>query len=171
MAVVLRLVRWDWFVSATVKQRDESNRKLEKLAFAWLRSVCRNQKIYFPSLHWVLRIESGSNPSHRHFHLYVGGLQNTGKSARMYCMHLYDALVGTVPEKSPRGTMRIRRYRSSITSEDYILKKKNTSEEWGLRNCDKLRVSQAAWRLSHKLTRASAGGLKSAGPLVTVSAE
>lgn len=88
----------------------------------------------------------------------------------MYAMYLYDTLVKTVPGESQRGTIRIRQYRSSFASEDYLLKKRNTSEEWGLAYCDKLRVSQSAWRECHKVTRASSR-LESVDPLVTVSAE
>jgi len=141
--VILERVKWDWFVSCTVKMRDASDVYLTKKAFALLRYLCRKDNIYFPNLPFAIRIESGRDPYHRHFHMLVGSLVHTAINARFDCMNRWCYLVGTADPKFPKGTCRVRLYDGSGGAACYLASVLNGAEYRGWTE-GSLRISTAA---------------------------
>jgi len=135
--VILCLERcqWDWFVSCTVPERGASESMLWKRLFALLRALCKRQEIKLQSLRLAVRIESGVDPEHRHFHFLVGGLRSIGKSERMWLRYEWRVKCGDKHagdwNKSPRGTCVVRLYEASAGAEAYLSKVLNQSELYG----------------------------------------
>lgn len=146
--LILERVKWDWFVSCTVKKRNASDIYLMKKAFAILRWVARNNKLYFKSMPWALRIESGFDPEHRHFHALVGGIVNKSLPDRMKCIAKWDKLCGLLSNPEiPRGTCRVRLYASQGGAAAYLAKVLNSAEYEGWTRAT-VRISDAAQTLA-----------------------
>lgn len=126
----LELVDWDWFVSCTVAARSASDVFLTRKAFALLRCIARYQHIHFHFLPWSLRLESGVDPSHRHFHLLVGSLNKRSQGERFRVMAAWDRLLGSTPDRV-RGTCRIRLYDGAGGLASYLAKNLNQIEVQG----------------------------------------
>jgi len=156
--LILERIEWDWFVSCTVKKRNASDVYLSKKAFALLRWIARKNKVRFHNLPWALRIESGIDPEHRHFHFLVGGLVHTGLGMRMVCIHRWEYLLGTTNPKNPKGTCRVRLYVGSGGAVSYLAQVLNASENKGWTESN-VRISHAAMSLAHYGACSSAAGL------------
>lgn len=141
--VILERVKWDWFVSCTVKTRNAGDVYLSRKAFALLRWIARQNSVYFPRLPFALRIESGVSPDHRHFHFLVGGLRNTGTSMRFKTIDRWCYLVGTKNPENPRGTCRVRLYDGSRGAACYLISVLNAAEYRGWSE-GHVRISHAA---------------------------
>lgn len=147
----LELIEWDWFVSCTTAVRGASDVFLTRKAFAFMRCTARLQHVYFPDLPWALRLESGTDPNHRHFHLLIGSLPKKSENERFRMMAKFEMLLGGTPDRV-RGTCRIRLYSSADGLAEYIAKACNRAEAdaWGR---GEVVVSNSAfriaWRNSH----------------------
>ena len=156
--VILERVKWDWFVSCTVKRRDASDIFLTKKCFALLRWLARQNSVYFPRLPWAIRIESGVSPDHRHFHCLIGGLLHTGIGMRMATINRWCYLVGTKNPEIPKGTCRVRLYDGSRGAACYLVSVLNAAEYRGWSE-GYLRISHAAMALAVHAVHASAVGI------------
>ena len=155
--VILERVKWDWFVSCTVKRRDASDIYLTKKCFALLRWLARQNSVCFPRLPWALRIESGVSPDHRHFHCLIGGLLHTGISMRMAAINRWCYMVGTKNPENPKGTCRVRLYDGSRGAACYLTSALNAAEYRGWSE-SYLRISHAAmWLANHAVHNNVAG--------------
>ncbi|OGV57183.1 MAG: hypothetical protein A2283_20975 [Lentisphaerae bacterium RIFOXYA12_FULL_48_11] len=162
--VILERVQWDWFVSCTVKSRNASDVYLARKSFALFRYICRRQRLYFPNLPWALRIESGVDPEHRHFHCLVGGLPSIGQNERFACMNRWEYLVGTKNPENPRGTCRVRLYDPQRGAADYLAQVLNTSEHKGWME-GHIRLSEAAVRYARQAACESSTGIYRTVPI------
>jgi len=156
-------VDWDWFVSCTVAKREASDVYLKKKAFALIRSICRTQHVHFLQTPFALRIESGRDPRHRHFHFLIGGLTRTSVSERFRTMACWTALLGGMREKFVAGssepvglvpgTCRVRLYDGASGLASYLTKTLNASEVWGWCRAEGIIVSHAAGRCVRRNVR------------------
>jgi len=126
----LELVGWDWFVSCSVAARGASDVFLKRKAFALLRCIARYQHVHFHQLPWALRLESGVDPDHRHFHFFVGSLTHKSQGERFRVIHTWDRLLGGTPDRV-RGTCRVRLYDAAGGLAAYLVKELNGSEVRG----------------------------------------
>ena len=157
--VILERVKWDWFVSCTVKRRGASDIYLTKKCFAVLRWIARNNKLFFPNMPWALRIESGKDPDHRHFHFLVGGLIRKSLPDRMKCIAKWDRLCGALANsETPRGTCRVRLYDPRGGAAGYLAKVLNSSEYEGWTRST-MRISDAAHLLARRGVSNSSAGI------------
>ena len=163
--VILERVKWDWFVSCTVKRRDASDIYLTKKCFALLRWIARQNKIYFPRMPFALRIESGASPEHRHFHFLVGGLRNTGTSMRFAAINRWCYLVGTKNPENPKGTCRVRLYDGSRGAACYLSSVLNAAEYRGWSE-GLLRISHSAYAFARQGLFNTAEGIRGLSPFV-----
>jgi len=123
----IEAIRWDWFVSCTVAQRGATDVFLKRKAFALFRYIARRQHIRFSDLPWVYRIESGSDPDHRHFHFLVGSLTHKSQTERFQLMARWNILLGGSPDRI-KGTCRARLYDPACGLAGYLAKELNGSE-------------------------------------------
>lgn len=143
---MLESVKWDWFVSCTVQVRNASDVFLKKKAFALLRAIARFQHVHYGKIPWALRIESGKDPEHRHFHFLVGSLRQNGQNERFRVMNTWEKLLGSTPDRV-KGTCRVRLYDPAIGLAGYLAKELNASEVQGWLQGDVM-LSHAAARIS-----------------------
>lgn len=149
----LESVKWDWFVSCTVAVRGASDIFLKRKAFALLRKIARQQGIWFPSLPFALRIESGIDPDHRHFHFLVGSLRSVEQNERFWLMDAWGRVLGSTPDRV-RGTCRCRLYDPAAGLAGYLAKALNGAEVQAWRDGQDVVLSRAAWRIAwHKHRR------------------
>ena len=148
---LMESVEWDWFVSCTVSARGSSDIYLRKRAFAFLRLICRKQRRHFRFTPWVLRLESGVDPLHRHFHFLIGSLRTRSYGERMRMMAAYDHLVGSTSEVI-RGTSRVRLYGGGRGLAAYLTGKLNEAEVRAWMAGDVM-VSKAAWAIARRNAR------------------
>jgi hypothetical protein len=145
----LESVRWDWFVSCTVSHRGATDVFLKRKAFALLRRIARDQGVWFPKLPFALRIESGIDPDHRHFHFLVGSLRSVEQGSRFKTMAFWDKLLGSAPGRV-RGTCRVRLYDPAAGLAGYLAKELNAAEAQAWGNGEVI-LLRAAWRIAwHK---------------------
>jgi len=157
--ILLDLVAWDWFVSCTVKERNASSNRLRGLFFALKYQLCKSQKLDARNVPWALRIESGVDPCHRHFHFLVGGLKHVGQGERFKLIASWSNLVGTKDPENPRGTCRARLYDPARGAVGYLTDALNASELEGWLSSD-IEMSDAAYReawLAHRARSGRAG--------------
>ncbi len=148
---VLESIEWDWFVSCTVATRGASDVFLKKKAFALLRSIARDQHWHFHHLPFALRLESGIDPDHRHFHFLVGSLRHKSQGERFRVMNTWERLLGGTPDRV-RGTCRVRLYDSAGGLAGYLTKELNGSEVRGWESGQVI-VSRAAYRIAFRNRR------------------
>lgn len=144
----LESVTWDWFASCTVQARDASDVFLKRKAFALLRAIARFQHVHWASLPWALRLESGVDPVHRHFHFLIGSLRHKGQGERFRVMNTWNMLLGGSPDRV-KGTCRVRLYEPAIGLAGYLAKQLNAAEVQGWLRGDVMLSHSAArigWR-------------------------
>lgn len=156
--VILERVKWDWFVSCTVKKRNASDVYLNKKSFALLRWIARKNKVPFHRLPFAMRLESGVSPEHRHFHLLVDGLVHTGISMRMAVIARWNYSLGGKEPENPRGTCRVRLYDGRRGAAHYLASQLNSAEYQGWANLY-VRISHAALSLARYGACSSAAGI------------
>ena len=148
----LELIGWDWFVSCSVAARAASDIYLSRKAFALLRCIARYQHVHFQQLPFALRLESGTDPDHRHFHFLVGSLRHKSQGERFRVMSRWESLLGGTPDRI-RGTCRVRLYDSACGLAGYLAKALNRAEVQGWLSGDSVRVSHAAMRCAFRNSR------------------
>ena len=163
--IVIERVAWDWFVSVTVARRDASDKSLFSLTFALYRAICKRQGLVLRALPIGQRIESGSDPAHRHVHFLIGGLRKVGTAERMWLIWYFNRLVGYRENslgKIPNGTIRCRLYRAGGGAAAYLLKDLNASEAGGFAGSELWLSNAAARCMASRSARAGQRMAKSA---------
>lgn len=148
---ILESVKWDWFASCTVQARNASDVFLKRKAFALLRAIVRFQHMHWTAIPWALRLESGVDPVHRHFHFLIGSLRHIGQGERFRVMNTWNCLLGGTPDRV-KGTCRVRLYEPAFGLAGYLAKELNGSEVEGWLRGDVMLGKAAArigWRNAH----------------------
>jgi hypothetical protein len=148
---ILESVSWDWFASCTVQARDASDVFLKRKAFALLRAVARYQHVHFSRIPWALRLESGVDPVHRHFHFLIGSLRHIEQGERFRAMNTWNRLLGGTPDRV-KGTCRVRLYEPAIGLAGYLAKELNAAEVQSWLRGDVM-LSHAAARIGWRNAR------------------
>jgi len=157
--IVLERIRWDWFVSCTVAARDMSDNSLRRLFFVLKSRILKVQKLDARLVPWALRIESGVDPRHRHFHFLIGGLSKVDQQQRFRTMATWDRMCGSTPE-NPRGSCRARLYDPAKGAAGYLADVLNDAEYKGWsEGC--VEINQAAMMAARQCTYSLPAGCTS----------
>jgi len=148
---ILELIKWDWFCSCTVATRGASDVFLKKKAFALIRMIANFQHVHFRKVPWALRLESGVDPLHRHFHFLIGSLPHKGRGERFRAMGAWTHILGSTADRL-NGTCRVRLYEGESGLSSYLSKQLNAAESraWGE---GLVMVSNWAYRLAFERAR------------------
>lgn len=112
----LAFVRWQLFVTLTLKNDGCTESLPVRMYFAWLRKVADNLKVHFKSVLWCLRLEFGEKTGRRHYHALLGGLPDY-KIDRLTCF-----ASKMLWEKVGGGFARVYVFNPGLDGVDYVLK-------------------------------------------------
>jgi hypothetical protein len=72
----IRLRKVPWQICATLgfESRAAAVSFGKKAFFAWMRTLAKSQRAYFPRVFFAYRLENGQSGDHWHYHALVGGL-------------------------------------------------------------------------------------------------
>lgn len=112
----LTKIRWQLFGTFTFASERLPERVRLRMWFAFCRKTSRTFRVYFPTLPWCLRQESGELTSRRHFHALIGGLPSKAVTLQtsFACMHAWESVGG--------GMARVRLFDQRLNGVDYVTK-------------------------------------------------